>query len=330
METLRKAERWLSRYEGIASENQYRLRAYRDILSQGTAQGIEMLPLKGMDLLLRAYPTLGRRPMVDIDLLVRRRDIVPLAAFLRSLGFQERHARESLNASFLEEALTFDSADRTISLDVIWNFWYGPDIEPVWRRAVTRRTPLGALQMLHPEDDLLYLVAYVVAHRGYFSDVFIQDLEVFLEKEAGEINWDRWIAQVKSRHLAEAVCHGLSYARSQGVTAIPENVIRALAPRGIGERALAAYYQRAVTAREMPYGRYLFPFVTAPGWKGRIRLLKQAFWPSRRLIELRLGRPVGRGALIRRAFFRPFWMAGRAFYFISRELHRLVSFGTYR
>lgn len=233
-----------------------------------------------MDLLIRAYPSLGMRPMTDIDLLIHKKDIPKVKRLLEHKDLQWS----------ADENLSYYDPNSFIILDIVWNVWYMPDSRPVWQRSSLYATNEGkALKLMHSEDALTYLIAYTIAHRTEINSIFLQDLKFFLDKESHKIDWDHWASTVKNLHLGPTVFYGLSYVRKSGLESIPEEIVCKLRPTSYAEKKLNFYYQNVLELKKKP-ANYLRTWLSYPGWRGKIKLLRIKFLPSKWQFELRFGR----------------------------------------
>lgn len=266
-------------YEETAGRNKKRIDFFLELSEELGKDGVEIIPLKGIDLLLRAYPMLGLRPMADMDLLIREGDSERVRSWFERKGFERSP----------EEALVYLSRDKTLNLDMIWKIWYLGDVSALWRRSVVSTVRGVPVKFLHPEDALLYLVAYVVAHRGVVSRLFVEDLRFFLDRQGDQIDWDRWVERVRNLKLNVAVHHGFSYANQNGLSCLPEKVLTALRPSSPGERILARFYRLWVTDAGTPEVSYVFTWLRHPGFMPKLRLLREKLMPSRAEMELRYG-----------------------------------------
>lgn len=318
-------EDWLDRTERISLQNRSFLEKFSALLPLLKERKIEVFPLKGMDLLLRRCLALGRRSFVDMDLLVREKHLQKLDEFLESEGFCRRGSSQRfLNESFANESLDYVSRDRCLLLDIIWRPWYldAGSTEALWNRSVFRETPLGPCRLLHPEDALLYLLAYAVAWRGYFSPFFVQDLQGFLQKEGAQINWRRWISEVRRCGMAGAVFCGLRYAQNEGLQGVPKEVCDALQPRSFSERWLVGYYSQLTKGKGRFSSSYISLFLGTPGWKKKTELLWRAFFPPASLVALRRGK-ISFWIRFLAGVFRPIRILARILYFIPRDFLRI-------
>ena len=269
-----------------------------------------------MDLLLRAYPLYGMRPMEDIDLLIHVEDIPRVKSLLEEKGFKR----------IPDEGLTYLSPERKLNLDMIWDIWYLQNASALWQRAVDREFEGITIQSLHPEDALFYFVAFVVAHRGVLSSLFAQDLDCFLEREGSQIHWERWIEEVNRLHFRPAFYHGLSYAKERGLQRIPERVLDSLRPVAFHERMLTLFYKMMATEEGRPDISYLHTWFSYPGVRGKMKLLKEKLLPTQLEVTVHYGEKTqSRYALL--VMIRPLVLLLKGFILVAKDafflLHRL-------
>ena len=291
METLQ--NEWLERYAQIAEGNRHRFNLLRDVLNRLDARKVEVVPLKGTDLLLRAYRNLGQRPMYDVDLLIHQKDLPVVAEVLEGTGFQISIPRRGIfSESFFNDSIDYLSADRSLDLDLVWDVWYLKNAQSLWDRLVTRSTLLGERRFLHPEDALLLQMAHVVCRRGYFSRFLAEDVHALVESERDHIDWKRWTGTVRALGMTAAVAHALWYIESldPSQSDIPSAVINGLKPRSLSDQWLREYFRKTVTELPPPPLRYLFLVIATPGWRRKIRLIWRSWYPSKFWIQWRLGR----------------------------------------
>ncbi len=273
------SERFCEAYARIAESNRRRLQELNNILTAFQSTGIEVLPLKGVDLLGRAYGVLGLRPMVDVDLLVHQEDLPRIDPILRANSFQPRGNCGNP---------TYVSATRALCLDLFSEIWYWDDIDTIWQRAVPRQVAGRLRSAMHPEDALIYLVAYEIIHRGRLGLQMAVDVAIFLEAEERFIDWNHVVHEINNCGLRVPLHHGLSYARDKGGARIPPWVLEALRPPS-SQRSLAGLYQRLVTEAGIPeLGHFLLVF-SRPGYKKKVQALRKTFFPSRDFLALRYG-----------------------------------------
>lgn len=273
-------EAFIEAYAKTAQANRDRLHQLDVILTEFQSSDIEVLLLKGADLLGRAYGgVLGLRPMVDVDLLIHREDLPHIERILDAHGLEPR----------VDGNPSYVSPDHVLALDMIADIWYLDDIGTLWRRAVPRRVAGRIRPALHPEDAAIYLVAYQTIHRGRLGPQMARDLAAFLDAEGQFIDWRNVIHQARTCHLCLPLHHGLAYAYETAGAKIPSWVLGALRP-STSQRRIARLYQRLVTERRIPeLGHFLLVF-SLPGSRQKLLALWNTFFPSRDFLNLRYGK----------------------------------------
>ncbi len=301
-------DRWLEAYARVGSANRRSLEALDAVWAALARRGIDCLLLKGADLVPRLYGVRGLRPMADVDLLVRPRDLAAIDECLRALGYKPEMAGNP----------TYRAPGEAVVLDLVTDLWYTDDTEAVWRRAVPRgrgRLGMGA------EDLLIFLTAYTVLHRGHLAPSFGEDLVRLMRQEP--LDWGFILAEAGRLRLRVPLFHGLSHVARRTAAAVPPGVLARLAPAGVGERLLAFLLRRLV--REEPaldLGHFLL-LVPGPGRRGW-RRLREALAPSSEFLQRRYG---ARGAAhpLRTRIGRALSLTARAARLAGAILRRLVT-----
>jgi hypothetical protein len=253
--------------------------------------GIECMLLKGADVVTRLYGVMGLRAMVDVDLLVREKDLPVLDRFLRQSGYRPQ----------IDGNAAYVHPDGALTLDIITSIWYLENPEEVWQRAVQRSLDGILVKAMDTTDLLIYLTAYAVVHRGNFTGPFSEDILLLLTNEP--VDWERLLADAAHWNLKIPLYHGLRYARMHSA-AIPDHVLTTLAPAGHTERLL--YVMLKALVHTCPIGEvgHLLLFLTQQGWK-RWRWLWRALFPSGAFLTYRYGQRTWRerlGVRLRRPF----------------------------
>src|SRR5687767_9206241 len=104
-------DRFCDSQQETARSNAARIREFLPLYEALRQLGIRVIPLKGLDFLIRSYRTLGQRPMVDIDLLIQKNDIAAAARFFEARGY----------ARIPDEGLTYVLPANGMNFDLCWN-----------------------------------------------------------------------------------------------------------------------------------------------------------------------------------------------------------------
>jgi hypothetical protein len=242
-------------------------------------EGIEIVPLKGLDLVLRAYPFAGLRPMGDVDLLVRPHHLPRIGQLLERHGYTRRP----------DVHLSCISRDRALRLDIRSSIWFLPSTAPIWNRLVSVDYQGEEWRLLNPEDSLLYRVAHAAMQRQRLVPILAQDLRVLLWKCGSRIDWEAWCRRVRKLGLAVWVRHALDYAVGRGVDSIPPLVLHRLRPIDDWERRLQRWVRSRVTEQPRAGTDYRLVWLAHPGFRPRLRFLRETFLPSPEEYEMRFG-----------------------------------------
>lgn len=285
-------------YAKIVEANRRQLLRLDTLLAAFEQAGIEFLPLKGADLLGRVYAgALGLRPMTDVDLLFHRDDIHKIERILIERGFRPCQ----------DGNLSYVSPDGALLLDMISDIWYLKEIGGVWKRAAARPVAGRIRRVMHPEDALIYLVAYQTIHRGRLDPQMAKDAAALIHAEKSLIDWHRIIEEIDACGLRIPLHHGLSYVRDAGSAEIPAWVFDALDPPA-SERRAAALFRRLVTEKGVAQLGYLLLVISRPGWRNKLHALGEALFPPKEFLKYRYGeKDLWNRARIR--VTRPFYLA---------------------
>jgi hypothetical protein len=145
------------------------------------AHGIRAVPFKGPTLALRAYGDVALREFSDLDILVRRQDVLKVRKLLVGEGFKPTPELTSAQEAAL---LRFDCAynftnDKNIVFDLHWNFAaphsFAVDIYGLWARLEAVTIAGKQLPTVLVEDLLLLLCLHGFTHfwerLGWICDV---------------------------------------------------------------------------------------------------------------------------------------------------------------
>lgn len=269
----------LEAYGRVSAANRAVFDRFIQLAGRFDAAGIEVLLLKGADVVPRLYGVHGARPLSDVDLLVHETDLPAIQRLLTDLGFTPQ----------IDGNPAYMSADRRLSLDLSTAIWYLDEHElaSLWSRAITRPFFSTRITGLATEDLLIHLIAYAVVHRGHLAAPFAQDLRLLIEKESPD--WPTVVSRARRYSLAVPIAHGLDHVhRSHPALGIPDAVFRDLAPGTWRERMLARFLRKAVTTTPLPEVGHLLLWLTQrPG--RRWTRLRQTLWPSPTFLSYRYG-----------------------------------------
>lgn len=298
-------EALLEAYSKVSRVNHKILESLSLVLAAFQEQGIEVLLLKGADLLFRVYGAKGLRAMNDVDLLIPEKDLTAVDQTLKRLGYTSK----------IDGNPAYIDSDRTFSLDIITDIWYLNDANEIWQRAHDRSYLGAQCKVMGSEDLVLYLTAYVVVHRGCLSNAYAQDISRVLEMEP--LDWEQVRKLTLQANLKIPVYYGLLFASGRGAK-IPSQVLISLAPKNFKERQLLFLFQKLVTASQIRYIGHFLLWITRPQQQ-QGNWLKKMFFPSQAMMQYRYGEKKEASYFLLRAW-RVVYLAGQAFLLTGKIL----------
>jgi hypothetical protein len=192
------------RYERNVHRSLVLARELIRILDCLDALGVEVIPYKGLVLSEAYYGDMAMRQSGDMDLFVRRHDVVRIKSAVRGLGYTPRvpiaeEAEQDYIASGYE--CTFDSPLGRNLLELQWALqprFYAVDFEMdgLFERAVSASVAGRAVKTPSPEDLLLVLSVHAAKH-VWGRLIWLCDIAQMLKLE--NTNWD-WV-QARAREL---------------------------------------------------------------------------------------------------------------------------------
>jgi hypothetical protein len=249
------ASRLRERFTTNSVRNRFLAVELRRVLALFADAGIPAITYKGPTLALAAYGNLALRRFADLDLLLKKQDVLRAKALLVEKSYRPRFDfTTSEESAFLESQyeLILDRDRGRISVELHWEvmpkeFAFRLDQERLWQSA--ERVSLEGATVLTPapEDLLLILCAHGTKHLwerlGWVVDV---------AELVGARRGLRWAAVLEGACRARSermLLLGLSLAHDLLGAALPED-IRGRVRRDASVRALAARVWRWQLGRE--------------------------------------------------------------------------------
>jgi hypothetical protein len=206
-----------------------------DVLAALAAHGIPALPFKGPVLAQRAYDTLAVRQMGDLDVLVRRRDVVRARELLLELDY-----RSSLSRIAVPGALRFEyqhcleHARDGIIVELHWTISprsvaVAPLLDELWERREIVPLLGSDVPSMGGNDLLLALCIHGSKHRWRRLEWITCVAELLARWESGDsLDWDRLIAGATRLGNVRMLWLGLALANDPLGAPLPDAVLRAV------------------------------------------------------------------------------------------------------
>lgn len=210
----------------------------QEVVERLAAEGIQVLLLKGAALATTVYHSFPARPMGDLDVLVRPEQARRAWQCLVAQGWQAEFAGgERFYEGHHHLVGLVDPKGLHIVLEIHRAMLplAGPfllDEESVWREASHVR--LGTTDVSVPSDH--HQLLHLCVHFAWSNMLFVglgrtaRDVAVLLE--SGGLDWDRFLALVRSTKADTCAYWTLAMARTLAAAPVPDRVLDVLRPRG--------------------------------------------------------------------------------------------------
>jgi hypothetical protein len=248
--------------------------------------GIQLLLLQGMAILDRIYPSPGMRPLSDIDLLIRRDDLMLMGERLVALGYAAIsryppvYVRDDIRVDLHSELAYLSRVEpRDAPLRV--------DDGPLWAAAIPWKEGTR-LRTLSPADQIILLSAHLQKHSFgrliWFVDIG-RLLRIYLSNGLSDGAW-RSLAERAARLRLEKPLHAVgAYLRTVFELPLPDTAAP-VPSLGRMERALLA---RLLDNRRFDGMGDLLYLLSIDGPLTRLRFLTQLALPQQPVIRESVG-----------------------------------------
>ena len=200
------------------------------ILTAFEQTGIILLPLKGIALLEDLYQDKPVRPMIDMDLLVKREDLKKAEGVLYDLGYQKKI--DGLKEEYwLEKQCHIEfcgGAKRSFLLDLHWSLDFkrkGRYILPeLWNRTRDINVDSRKIKVLSPEDTLFSLALHNRRFGNTLSLKNVYDVALLLHRYSHSFDWDYCLDMSRKYSLCASLFFILYQAEFLVEIKVPQKV----------------------------------------------------------------------------------------------------------
>ena len=220
-------------YRRSFCENQANLRLAADVLSILQNGGLYPMLLKGAPFCIDYYRTVAVRPMRDVDLVLKPKDIPDAIRLLRADGWSPLWTGWTGSWSPIAgdyefcHSITLCDPDGN-EMDLHWKCMEETRSDFFWKDA----EPIDVLGVPSLKQAPTALIVHTILH-GMRSNVeppvrWIADSLVLLGKRKDDIDWAAIVAFAKEKKLAYRLSLGLRYLKTEFSADIPEAHLAAL------------------------------------------------------------------------------------------------------
>jgi hypothetical protein len=206
---------------------------FKRIVELLQADRIECIVLKGVHLAAAVYDNRSEREMCDIDLLVKRTDIVRAGNLLLQHGFGSPDYNPSdATCEWVHQLKPLVNSWGN-AVELHWTLsMAGPnnampiDLDALWQRSEEATIDSVQTRVLCPEDLLLHLCVHlIVVHQFDVRLRGLYDIHAVVNLYGSTINWEEMLERTEEWEVQKSVLFALKLAKELFDTPIPEHVL---------------------------------------------------------------------------------------------------------
>ncbi len=177
-------------------------------------ENLEFMLLKGFHVAEMVYGGLKKRPMQDIDILIRNKDAKRADKILSEFAQPEKWNRTWIekygyHMGYLK-AVCAGGNEKSVKIELHWNILppenpFNFPAEDVWKNSQTLRISKKDIKVMSLEYLLLYLCIHL-SFQHVFCLKLIHLLDIALIVSSHDVSWDKFIELMDKTASARAVC----------------------------------------------------------------------------------------------------------------------------
>jgi hypothetical protein len=275
------------------------------ILDALRREHIPVILLKGMALASEIYNNAALRPMVDLDLLVRREHLGAVRRILHDLGYRlspnpagHPEQFDEMYGGELEFYVCDGQGGMAVDLHVhlFAIEWYRRatrlgDVDKLWAEA----RPLPAfgenVWQLSPEDTLIALCVHMAVPEGFWGTIRrLLDIDWLVRRSAPPLDWDRLIARTRDFRVRMPVLICLELSERVFDTPVPAAEVSRLDVPNWRRSLVHRLVDGQLGPSPTPIGRrakYLLQLLLVDDVRAVAAMLRHVFFPGRRWLASR-------------------------------------------
>jgi len=277
--------------------------------------GIPVMALKGIYLLENVYKDIGARPMSDIDIMIKKEDILNAHDALLKAGYKTSIAPEKIEvllkqakSNYINSLCYIKNRDMRLCLNVHWHICNSSlpiyvnsniYIDIIWNEARMEKD----MFVMAPHHLLMYIAEHAFRH-CFDSNIKLQDIAEVTRRFKDELDWNKFITDSVNFGLNRQVYYSLYLACKKTAAQVPDSVLNALKPEktGIAERV---FIKSVLAGKGFEELSCLVSFSACRGFFKKAGFLKGLIFPPRKAMAMSCLKPlkdIGPSDYVSRAF----------------------------
>ncbi len=274
-------------YRETCARNMLLFAELRTILDAFRLAGSKAIVLKGAALAGIVYPDIGLRPMLDIDLLVKKDELSIADKIMTNLDYAAVHGSKPQKWHMKNHfhLPPYRHAWKPVIVEIHWRVTMGSssnDIDRWWERAVVRDNVGYRIPVPSPEDMLTHLSLHLFNH-GYDNGFALRGLcDIFevLRHYRDEIDWKMLQDEMKMQGIEKQV-HSMLYLVRE-LYAVTDDAFVPIDLDHADHRFLHALKDSLFAdSSSSPVNPYILKYMMFDNLPGKIIYLLSKIFPSR-------------------------------------------------
>lgn len=277
-----------------ANRNSQIYRELSNILSVLYRENIPVIPLKGAYLAENIYGNIGVRPMRDVDLLVKQKDLWGVEKILTEMGYIRVHPGNG------EEGIRhveYKDTQLGLGVEIHWDFvpeGFGlrVDLQNLWNRTKPAMVAGVGVAAMSPEDLLLHLCIHASDHVFEMGLRLVCDITETLRHNQREIDWVCIQQRAHMWRVNNCAYVNLWLAKKLLCAPIPEYWLDSLKSQESDQRYLILAENRLYASVEKPdqglqASRETMQVWSAKSIRGKLAILFRRIFLSRQVMAMK-------------------------------------------
>jgi len=273
---------------------------------------LQVIVLKGAVLAKNMYGNLALRPMTDVDLLIKKEDLLCLDEQLKILGYKPSDISVEdidFSSTYLTTLDYRSLSSNSPSFHIHWHFVNSTvpnesyikriKIEDIWQDAEKTNIANVETLVMVPHHLLIHLSEHALRVTHSLSKLsFFCDIDEAVNFYQERLDWERLIKESLKFNLNRMVYISLYFTAKFLETKIPENVLSKLKPErfSLGERI---FMNSISNNKRFPGLSYLVHLAMNSGFLKKMNFLEKTLFPPPQIMAQRSYIPRSKFSYIR-------------------------------
>ena len=298
-------------YYQNAAKNTMLFEELGKILEAFKKSGLQVIILKGAALASIVYRNLALRPMSDVDLLVKKEDLLCIDEQLKLFGYgpSDMSANDVDFSSTYLTTLDYQRASQNSqSFHIHWHFVNSTvpsesyiecvKMENIWQDAEKVDIANVETLVMAPHHFLIHLSEHALRVRhSLYKLSFLCDINEVIRYYRERLDWDRLVKESFRFNLDKFVYLSLYFSSKFLTAEIPDDVLLKLKPTrfGLGDKI----FMKSVSNNNRFSGlSYLVHLSLNKGFKKKMKFVWRTFFPPRQIMAQRHYSPRSKFSII--------------------------------